>query len=82
MYELDSPGYMLTKLTKTILAHDNELKVSTTLWRHIEVINLRQKTWESLTPMGKVSGDMVWVAEISDEIAQMGEPEDLSVSPA
>lgn len=24
-----SPGYMLTKLTKTILAHDAELKVST-----------------------------------------------------
>ena len=25
---LRSPGYMLTKLTKTILAHDQELKVS------------------------------------------------------
>ena len=24
-----SPGYMLTKLTKTILAHDEELKVRT-----------------------------------------------------
>ena len=24
---LHSPGYMLTKLTKTILAHDTELKV-------------------------------------------------------
>ena len=33
-----SPGYMLTKLTRTILAHDQELK----------------KTWESLTPMGRV----------------------------
>lgn len=33
-----SPGYMLTKLTKTILAHDQELK----------------KTWESLTPMGRM----------------------------
>ncbi|THG99986.1 hypothetical protein EW026_g2469 [Hermanssonia centrifuga] len=33
-----SPGYMLTKLTKTILAHDTELK----------------KTWESLTPMGRM----------------------------
>ncbi|KAJ7685576.1 hypothetical protein DFH06DRAFT_46760 [Mycena polygramma] len=33
-----SPGYMLTKLTKTILAHDPELK----------------KTWENLTPMGKM----------------------------
>ncbi|KAI0053896.1 NAD-P-binding protein [Auriscalpium vulgare] len=32
-----SPGYMLTKLTKTILSHDQELK----------------KTWESLTPMGR-----------------------------
>ncbi len=29
---------MLTKLTKTILAHDTELK----------------KTWESLTPMGRM----------------------------
>ena len=25
---ISSPGYMLTKLTKTILAHDQELKVS------------------------------------------------------
>ncbi|TFK54669.1 NAD-P-binding protein [Heliocybe sulcata] len=33
-----SPGYMLTKLTKTILEHDRELK----------------KTWESLTPMGRM----------------------------
>lgn len=33
-----SPGYMLTKLTKTILSHDPELK----------------RTWESLTPMGKM----------------------------
>ncbi|KAL1659502.1 hypothetical protein GGG16DRAFT_124960 [Schizophyllum commune] len=33
-----SPGYMLTKLTRTILAHDQELK----------------KTWESLTPMGRM----------------------------
>ncbi|KIM79584.1 hypothetical protein PILCRDRAFT_548997 [Piloderma croceum F 1598] len=47
-----SPGYMLTKLTKTILAHDPELK----------------KTWESLTPMGKMgepedlSGAIVFLA--------------------
>ncbi|THH18434.1 hypothetical protein EUX98_g8960 [Antrodiella citrinella] len=33
-----SPGYMLTKLTRTILAHDTELR----------------KTWESLTPMGRM----------------------------
>ncbi|KAJ7461529.1 NAD-P-binding protein [Mycena latifolia] len=33
-----SPGYMMTKLTKTVLSHDQELK----------------KTWESLTPMGKM----------------------------
>ena len=33
-----SPGYMLTKLTRTILSHDQELK----------------KTWESLTPMGRM----------------------------
>jgi len=33
-----SPGYMLTKLTRTVLSHDAELK----------------KTWESLTPMGKM----------------------------
>ncbi|EPS99049.1 NAD-binding protein [Fomitopsis schrenkii] len=47
-----SPGYMLTKLTKTILAHDTELK----------------KTWESLTPMGRMgdpedlSGAVVFLA--------------------
>ncbi|EKM55285.1 uncharacterized protein PHACADRAFT_255786 [Phanerochaete carnosa HHB-10118-sp] len=47
-----SPGYMLTKLTKTILAHDQELK----------------KTWESLTPMGRMgdpedlSGAIVFLA--------------------
>ncbi|EIN07152.1 NAD(P)-binding protein [Punctularia strigosozonata HHB-11173 SS5] len=33
-----SPGYMLTKLTRTILTHDPELK----------------RTWESLTPMGRM----------------------------
>jgi len=33
-----SPGYMLTKLTKTILERDTALKT----------------TWENLTPMGKV----------------------------
>lgn len=33
-----SPGYMSTKLTKTLLEQDNELK----------------KTWESLTPMGRM----------------------------
>jgi len=33
-----SPGYMLTKLTKTVLGHDPEQK----------------KTWESLTPMGRI----------------------------
>ncbi|KAJ3722776.1 hypothetical protein DFJ43DRAFT_1003877 [Lentinula guzmanii] len=33
-----SPGYMATKLTRTILNHDPELK----------------KTWESLTPMGRI----------------------------
>jgi len=47
-----SPGYMLTKLTRTILAHDPELK----------------KTWEHLTPMGKMgepedlSGAIVFLA--------------------
>ncbi|KAF9227740.1 NAD(P)-binding protein [Gyrodon lividus] len=47
-----SPGYMLTKLTKTILAHDQDLK----------------KTWESLTPMGRMgepedlSGAIVFLA--------------------
>jgi NAD(P)-dependent dehydrogenase (short-subunit alcohol dehydrogenase family) len=47
-----SPGYMLTKLTRTILAHDPELK----------------RTWESLTPMGKMgepedlSGAIVFLA--------------------
>jgi len=33
-----SPGYMLTKLTRTILQNNSELK----------------KTWESLTPMGRM----------------------------
>jgi len=33
-----SPGYMLTKLTRTILSHDPDLK----------------RTWESLTPMGRM----------------------------
>jgi len=33
-----SPGYMLTKLTKTILSNNTELK----------------KTWEALTPMGRM----------------------------
>ncbi|KAI0094066.1 NAD-P-binding protein [Irpex rosettiformis] len=33
-----APGYMLTKLTRTILAHDEDLK----------------RTWESLTPMGRM----------------------------
>ncbi|KAJ7286305.1 NAD(P)-binding protein [Mycena rebaudengoi] len=33
-----SPGYMLTKLTKTVLGNNQELR----------------KTWESLTPMGKM----------------------------
>jgi len=33
-----SPGYMLTKLTRTILSHNQELK----------------KTWESLTPVGRM----------------------------
>jgi len=47
-----SPGYMLTKLTKTILAHDPALK----------------KTWENLTPMGRIgdpedlSGAIVFLA--------------------
>ena len=53
---------MLTKLTRTILAHDQELKV-----RRLPLVSLMscqmlilvarpQKTWESLTPMGRVSG--------------------------
>jgi len=33
-----SPGYMLTKLTRTILSNDPELK----------------RTWENLTPMGRM----------------------------
>ncbi|KAF9256831.1 NAD(P)-binding protein [Marasmius fiardii PR-910] len=47
-----SPGYMATKLTRTILSHDPELK----------------KTWESLTPMGRIgepedlSGAIVYLA--------------------
>jgi len=47
-----SPGYMLTKLTKTILSNDPELK----------------KTWENLTPVGRMgepedlSGAIVFLA--------------------
>ncbi|PPQ98842.1 hypothetical protein CVT24_003396 [Panaeolus cyanescens] len=47
-----SPGYMLTKLTKTVLENDSALK----------------KTWESLTPMGRMgeaedlSGAIVFLA--------------------
>jgi len=47
-----SPGYMLTKLTRDILARDVELK----------------KTWERLTPMGRLgdpedlSGAIVFMA--------------------
>ncbi|KAJ6618851.1 NAD(P)-binding protein [Mycena sp. CBHHK59/15] len=47
-----SPGYMLTKLTRTVLANNQELK----------------KTWESMTPMGKMgepedlSGAIVFLA--------------------
>ncbi|KAF8890565.1 NAD-binding protein [Mucidula mucida] len=47
-----SPGYMTTKLTKTILDHDQELKA----------------TWERLTPMGRIgdpddlSGAIVYLA--------------------
>ncbi|KAF9012101.1 NAD(P)-binding protein [Hymenopellis radicata] len=47
-----SPGYMATKLTKTILEHDPELKA----------------TWERLTPMGRIgdpddlSGAIVYLA--------------------
>ena len=37
-YSVYSPGYMLTKLTRTILSHDPDLK----------------RTWESLTPMGRM----------------------------
>ena len=54
---LNSPGYMMTKLTKTILDKDPELKVGessrrymnrSTDWRPL------QATWERLTPMGRV----------------------------
>ena len=59
-----SPGYMLTKLTRTILAHDQELKVRVPALL-VEVICsprgvLPQKTWESLTPMGRVSP--IWLS--------------------
>ena len=54
-----SPGYMLTKLTRTILEKDNELKVrfSRTHFSKKKKIDdfVGQKTWESLTPMGRVS---------------------------
>ena len=51
---------MLTKLTRTILAHDQELKVRFPLVLLVSghllmLVALPQKTWESLTPMGRVS---------------------------
>ena len=54
---------MLTKLTRTILAHDTELKVWAdwllvllVLGHMLMVVAVSpQKTWESLTPMGRVS---------------------------
>ncbi|KAG6814558.1 hypothetical protein H0H92_000086 [Tricholoma furcatifolium] len=39
-----SPGYMLTKLTRTILENQADLKINVLL----------QKTWEGLTPMGRM----------------------------
>ena len=56
----NSPGYMLTKLTRTILAHDQELKVRFPLVLLVSghllmLVAFPQKTWESLTPMGRVS---------------------------
>jgi hypothetical protein len=50
-----SPGYMMTKLTRTILSNDPELKV--TLLLHSPFLRpyaTCQKTWESLTPLGRV----------------------------
>ncbi|KAG6333578.1 hypothetical protein ID866_5507 [Astraeus odoratus] len=61
-----SPGYMLTSLTKTILANNQELKVGSAWALSLSAeFSGRQKTWESLTPMGR-----------------MGEPEDLATKPA
>jgi hypothetical protein len=53
-----SPGYMLTKLTKTVLEHDQERKVGSfcPFYRSFHKILpfLFKKTWEDLTPMGRV----------------------------
>lgn len=55
---------MLTKLTRTILEHDQDLKVCLVMvFRSTSRLtdSSLQRTWESLTPMGR-----------------MGEPEDLA----
>jgi len=50
-----SPGYMMTKLTRTILSNNPELKVALLLHcLFLQTHAACQKTWESLTPMGRV----------------------------
>lgn len=58
----NSPGYMLTKLTKTILENDPDLK----------------KTWESLTPMGRVCCFSKCSVDFITPRLQMGDPQDLA----
>ena len=52
-----SPGYMMTKLTRTILSNNPELKVAlasllSTVFSQADAAC--QRTWENLTPMGRV----------------------------
>jgi NAD(P)-dependent dehydrogenase (short-subunit alcohol dehydrogenase family) len=50
-----SPGYMMTKLTRTILSNNPELKVALLLHRPFSQAHVAcQRRWESLTPMGRV----------------------------
>lgn len=57
---LSSPGYMLTKLTKTVLEHDQERKVLyTSFFPYVSFRSnlpfLSKRIWENLTPLGRVS---------------------------
>jgi NAD(P)-dependent dehydrogenase (short-subunit alcohol dehydrogenase family) len=54
-----SPGYMMTKLTATILDENPELKVGNKGDLIAKVVsvadNLLQESWQTLTPMRRVS---------------------------
>lgn len=59
-----SPGYMMTKLTRTILSKNPELKVVLLLRRPFSQAHAAcQRRWESLTPMGRVWKLMYYLSE-------------------